>query len=170
MVNVPLISELTLNESESFMTREISPNVNRNTQRADAIFSGTLKLLHNLGWNGLIEVNLANNRRADILAINHKGEILIIEVKSCLADFSSDEKWPEYEDYCDYFLFAVDQEFPTQRLPDETGFIIADAFGGAIIREAAHKKLSGPRRKSITLKFARLAAKRLYQSLTPPMA
>ena len=127
-------------------------------------------MLHNLGWSSLTEVNLANNRRADIMAINHKGEILIIEVKSCLADFSSDEKWPEYSDYCDYFLFAVDENFPINRLPEEVGYVIADKFGGAILREATLDKLPAPRRKAMTLKFARLAASRLYQTLTSAMA
>lgn len=170
MVNVPLISELRLNESESFVTQENTPSVKRDTSKADTIFQGTMRMLYDQGWTSLIEVKLANNRRADILAINHKGEILIIEVKSGEQDFASDEKWPEYEEFCDYFLFAVDQDFPIERLPDEIGYVIADAFGGAIIREAELHKLSGPRRKSITLKFARLAATRLYKTLTPPMA
>ncbi len=170
MVNVLLNSEPKLNESESSMTQENTPIVKRDTSRADAVFAGASRMLHNLGWNSLMEVSLANNRRADILAINHKGEILIIEVKSCLADFSSDEKWPEYRDFCDYFIFAVDQDFPIDRLPAETGYAIADQFGGAIIREAALHKLSGPRRKAMTLKFARIAASRLYQNLTTPMA
>ncbi len=170
MVNVPLNSEPILNESESLQTTDSSAQVKRDTSRADAIFSGAMRVLHQHGWKGLSEVTLANNRRADILAINHKGEFLIIEVKSCRGDFASDEKWPEYAEFCDYFYFAVDQDFPTDHLPAHTGLIICDAFGGAIIREPSLHKLTGPRRKAITIKFARLAASRLYQSLTPPMA
>ncbi len=170
MVNVPLNSEPILNESESFPTRESAPHVKRDTSSADAIFSGTTKLLHSEGWNCLTEVKLANNRRADILAINHKGEILIIEVKSCWGDFSSDEKWPEYTEFCDYFAFAVNESFPQEKLPTDVGYIIADAFGGAFIKQPIHTKISGPRRKSITLKFACLAASRLYNNTQSSMA
>ncbi len=138
----------------------------RDTSRADAVFSGAQILLNDLGWSCLMETPLANKRRADILAINRKGEFLIVEVKSCLTDFTSDAKWEEYADYCDYFCFAVDESFPQGRLPDETGLIVADAFGGAVIRDFALDKLNGARRKAVTLNFARLAASRLYRNLT----
>jgi hypothetical protein len=114
------------------------------------------------GHASLTEVTLASGRRADVMAVSPKGDVTIIEVKSCLQDFASDQKWPEYAPWCDRFLFAVDCDFPQDRLPPEVGLIVADGFGGALIRPAMEQvKLAGARRKSITLSFARLAAWRL---------
>ncbi len=45
-------------------------------------------------------------------------------------------------------------------LPDGTGLIIADAYGGEIIREAPEIKLPAARRRAVTLDFARIAARR----------
>ena len=51
-------------------------------------------------------------------------------------------------------------EFPREILPQDPGLIVADGFGGAILREAPVEALTGPRRKALTLAFARLAALR----------
>ena len=85
---------------------------------------------------------------------------MIVEVKSSIADFKSDQKWPEYMPFCDEFYFAVGQDFPQELIPDEAGLIIADAFGGAILRTPERHPLKAARRKAMTLKFARLAAQR----------
>ena len=132
--------------------------------RAGLIVRGAQILLSDLGFASLPEVSLANGRRADIMALSGKGEIVIFEVKSCLNDFRTDRKWPEYAPYCDRFFFAVDCDFPRDRLPDEAGLVVADAFGGAIIREAEPQPLAAARRKAVTLAFARLAATRLLRS------
>ena len=63
-------------------------------------------MLAQLGFASIMELTLANNRRADIVALGRKGEIWIVEVKSCLADFRADGKWPDYNSYCDRFYFA----------------------------------------------------------------
>jgi len=94
------------------------------------------------------------------MALGPKGQIFIVEVKSGLEDFRTDQKWHEYQPYCDAFAFAVAPEFPREVLPDEPGLIVADAFGGAVLREAAAAPLAGARRKALTLAFARLAALR----------
>jgi hypothetical protein len=121
---------------------------------------GAARLLTALGYAPLTEVSLPNGRRADLMALGPKGEIFIVEVKSGIEDFRVDVKWPEYQPYCDAFAFAVAPEFPREILPEEPGLIIADAFGGAIVREAPVAALSGARRKALTLAFARLAALR----------
>ena len=129
--------------------------------RAAAISRGTLRLLADLGLCGIQEMTLANNRRADIAAIGPGGEVWMVEVKSGVAYFRSDAKWPEYMPFCDRFWFAVDHDFPQELIPEETGLIVADAFGAAVIREAPAEKLSPARRKAVTLRLARLAAMRL---------
>ena len=130
---------------------------------AAEIARGVLRLLHDYGYAGVTEMTLANGRRADVAAIGPGGEISIVEIKSSVADFRSDQKWPEYQPFCDRFYFAVGEKFPHDLIPEEAGLIIADAYGGAIIREPDEDKLAAARRKAVTLRFARLAAARLCQ-------
>jgi hypothetical protein len=121
---------------------------------------GAARLLSALGYAPLAEVTLPNGRRADLMALGPKGQVFIVEVKSSLEDFRTDQKWWEYRPYCDAFAFAVGPEFPRDVLPPEPGLIVADAFGGAVLREAPSAPLVGARRKALTLAFARLAAVR----------
>ncbi|MDB5448845.1 MAG: hypothetical protein JWQ97_4162 [Phenylobacterium sp.] len=121
---------------------------------------GAARLLSALGYAPLAEVTLPNGRRADLMALGPKGQIFIVEVKSSVEDFRTDQKWWEYRPYCDAFAFAVAPEFPRGILPEEPGLIVADGFGGAVLREAELAPLAGARRKALTLAFARLAALR----------
>jgi len=101
-------------------------------------------------------------KRVDIMAVGPKGEIWVIECKSSRADFQSDAKWEGYLEWCDRYFWAVDENFPTELLPDGTGLIIADAYNAEIIRMAPEHKLNGARRTALTRKFARDAARRLH--------
>jgi len=125
-----------------------------------AVTRGAARLLTALGYAPLAEVTLPNGRRADLMALGRRGDIFIVEVKSSLEDFRTDQKWQEYGPYCDAFAFAVAPEFPREILPEEPGLIVADGFGGAVLREAPVQPLAGARRKALTLAFARLAALR----------
>ena len=129
-------------------------------ETTQAVTRGAARLLAALGYAPLAEVTLPNGRRADLMALGRRGEIFIVEVKSGLEDFRTDRKWGEYRPYCDAFAFAVSPEFPQEILPEEPGLIVADGFGGAVIREAQSVPLAGARRKALTLAFARLAALR----------
>lgn len=132
--------------------------------RAAEVVRGVQRLLAEWGFASLTEVTLANGRRADVMAVGAKGEVIIVEVKSCLQDYASDQKWPEYAPWCDRFFFAVDCDFPQDVIPGEVGLICADGFGGAVIREAEEQpQLTPARRKAVTLGFARLAAARLMR-------
>ena len=121
---------------------------------------GAARLLADMGYAPLLEVCLPNGRRADVMALGRKGDIVIVEVKSGVEDYRVDRKWPEYAPFCDAFFFAVAPEFPQGILPDEPGLIVADGFGGAVVREAAVAALVPARRKALTLAFGRLAALR----------
>ena len=125
-----------------------------------AVTRGAARLLTALGYAPLAEVTLPNGRRADLMAVGPKGEIVIVEVKSGLEDYRCDRKWGEYLPFCDAFYFAVAPEFPRQILPDGPGLIVADGFGGAVVLEAPTAALAPARRKALTLAFARLAAMR----------
>jgi hypothetical protein len=125
---------------------------------------GVQRMLFDRGYAPLTEMTLANGRRADIVGIDRKGEILIVETKSGLDDYIVDFKWPDYVAFCDAFYFAVATDFPRSVISDDVGLIVADGFGGEIIREAPRHPLSGARRKAVTIGFARLAATRLLTS------
>lgn len=122
---------------------------------------GVTRVLWDHGLASALEIPLANGRRADLMAIAPQGEIWIVETKSCLEDFAVDSKWPDYLEYCDRFFFGVTEDFPQELIPQDVGLIVADGFGGAILREAPLKPLTGARRKAVTLSFARIVAQRL---------
>ncbi|MGI9475539.1 MAG: MmcB family DNA repair protein [Hyphomicrobiaceae bacterium] len=149
-------------EAQTFAHRD-----GRQSDVAAGIARGTMRMLVQLGFAPVMELSLANNRRADIAAVGIKGEIWIIEVKSCLADYRADGKWPDYSDYCDRFFFAVDAEFPIDVIPQDTGLILADRFGAEIVRDSPEDRLSGARRKALTLRFARVTSQRLHGLLDP---
>ena len=51
---------------------------------------------------------------------------------------------------------------PHEILPADVGIIVADAFGGEIIRDAPLHRLAGATRRSLLLHFARTGAERLH--------
>lgn len=130
-----------------------------------AVTRGTTRLLRDMALACLTEVPLKTGRRVDIMALDKKGQTTVVEVKSSLEDYAADSKWGEYLPYCDRFYFAVPTDFPIEILPDEVGLIVADAYGASIERPAAEGSMNASRRKSLTLRFARLAAERLARSL-----
>ena len=97
-------------------------------ETTEAVTRGAARLLVSLGYAPLAEVTLPNGRRADLMALGKKGDLVIVEVKSSLEDFRVDRKWHEYLPYCDQFAFAVAPEFPRHILPDEPGLVVADGF------------------------------------------
>ena len=105
--------------------------------------------------------------RVDVMGLGPKGEVWIVECKSSRADFQSDHKWHGYLEWCDRFFWAVDSDFPTELLPDDTGLIIADAYDAEIIRIGPESKLAAPRRKVMIQKFARHAAIRAQAARDP---
>ena len=137
---------------------EIAVAVLSRPETTGVVTRGALRLLEALGYAAVPEVSLPNGRRADLMALGPKGEIVIVEVKSSYEDYRLDQKWPEYGPYCDAFYFAVAPEFPREILPEEPGLIAADGFGGAVLRPAPVSPLAPARRKALTLAFARLAA------------
>jgi hypothetical protein len=131
------------------------------------IFRGVRRALATRGYATLTEFRLASGRRADVLAIDESGCILIVEVKSGVPDFRSDQKWQEYREWCDAFYFAVDDEFPTELIPEDCGLMVADAYGAEILREAPVSKLAAARRKTLLLRAAMTGAGRLHRIEDP---
>lgn len=142
----------------------------RQSAAARDICRGTCRVLAQHGLRAIPEVALPNGRRADLAAVDEKGEISIVEIKSSLVDFRTDQKWPDYRDFSDRLYFAVAPEFPLDVLPDEVGIIVADRYGGELVRAAPEHPLPGARRKAFLLRFARVAAGRLMTLADPEQA
>jgi hypothetical protein len=122
------------------------------------------------------EVSLRNHRRADLMGVNAKGEVILVEIKCARGDLLGDQKWLEYLDYCDRFYWAVPAGFdysPIESeafLPERTGLIVADAYDAQIIRPAALVALPAARRKVEVQRLARVAMRRLMVIADPDMA
>jgi hypothetical protein len=155
-------------EFMSVSTRTMEPPVDgRQSETALKIARGTARLLHAHGYCVVSELPLASGRRADLVALGSDGEILIVEIKSSVADFRADRKWMDYRTHCDRLFFATCLGVPCDIFPADTGLIVADAFGAHIVCEAPEHRLHGSTRRSMTLAVARAAALRL-QSIADP--
>ena len=128
---------------------------------------GARRHLVALGYATVLEASLRDGRRADILAIDDKGTVAIVEVKASVADFRADAKWPDYLGWCDLFFFAVPETFPVELIPGEVGLLVADGYDAAVLRPAPQRPLAGARRKSMLLRFAGLAGARLMRHEDP---
>jgi hypothetical protein len=128
-----------------------------------AVGRGVVRALVDLGFTPLLELTVATGRRIDVAGLGPGGEIVAVEVKSSLADYRADQKWREYYEWCDKLYFATAQDFPHDVLPQDPGLIVADQFGGEIVRETVTRPLAAARRKAMTLRFARVAAERLLR-------
>lgn len=113
------------------------------------------------GYSPILEFTLANGRRLDVAALGPDGAVLGVEIKVALGDLKSDQKWPDYLEFCDLFYFAIPPDFPDEFVPTGTGLIVADRYGGAIVRPSPVASVHPSRRKAVTLRFAKVAAERL---------
>jgi hypothetical protein len=133
-----------------------------------AVCRGACRLMRQSGHSVLLEVPLPDGRRADIFAVGRGGEITIVEVKSSIEDWRVDEKWPDYLGWCDQLYFAVPVDFPQALIAEEAGLIVADAYGGEILRHPETRlALAAARRKSLLIDCARLASERLARLEDP---
>ncbi len=155
-----------MSEARDISDPVINPD-GRQSATAAAVQRGAGRMLLNAGFASISELSLANGRRADLIAVNAKGEIWIIEIKSSPADYLSDHKWREYMAYCDRFYFAIPADMDPGLIDETAGLMIADAWGAEIIREASEARLSGARRKAVTLLLARSASLRLQSTIDP---
>jgi hypothetical protein len=127
---------------------------------AAAICRGVCRTLAEAGYATLTEVTLATGRRVDVL---------VVEIKSSVADFRSDRKWQDYLEFCDRFAFAVGPDFPQALLPDGVGLMVADAYDAHVLRDGPPSPLPAARRKHLMLRFAHVASARLQRRDDPPL-
>ena len=119
------------------------------------------------------EVPLDGGRRCDLMAVDARGSIAIVEIKVSRADLMGDTKWLEYLPHCDRFYWALPAGFDLRPLddpaflPERAGVIVADRYDAAVVREARTETLPAHVRKRVTLAFARRAARRVLAAIDP---
>ena len=143
---------------------------------AAEVCRGVTRLLFRHDLMAMAEVPLDGGRRADLMALDGGGRIVIVEIKVSRADLLGDGKWPDYLGHCDRYFWAVPAGFDLVPLngpaflPERTGIIVADRYDAAIVREAHSVPLPAHVRKRCTLAFARRAARRLVGHHDPDLA
>ncbi len=141
---------------------------------ASDVARGLARLFHHRGQSVLCEVPLPNGRRADMVAIDSRGHISIVEIKVARADLIADTKWPDYLDWCDRFYWALTPALDTallaERQPERCGLIVADRYDAVVVREGMDHPLAPARRRSETLRIGRLAMRRLTFAADPDLA
>jgi hypothetical protein len=121
----------------------------------------------------LSEVPLRNGRRADLMGIDGRGQVVIVEIKVARSDLLGDSKWPDYLDFCDRFFWGVPPGLDRSPLdgaafrPETCGVIVADGYDAEILRPAALEPLAAARRKTQVEHLARIAMRRHTALLDP---
>jgi len=146
----------------------------RDAPSAAEVARGVTRLFCRRDVFAMCEVPLPNGRRADMMAIDGKGSLTIVEIKVAKSDLVGDCKWTDYLDYCDSFYWAVPPTLAMilkeeRYLPGEAGLIVADRYDAAVVREACDRPLAAARRKAELLRFARRAARRLSAQIDPTL-
>lgn len=137
------------------------------------VVRGVCRMLLRHDCIAIAEVPLGDGRRADLMALDSRGNIIIVEVKVSRADLLGDCKWTDYLGACDRFFWAVPEGFDLRPfdqhafLPARAGLIVADRYDAAVVREASTVPLAAATRKKITLAFARRAARRVIHLMDP---
>jgi len=132
---------------------------------AQDVARGVSRLLLQEGYSPILEFTLANGRRLDVAALGADGTVMGVEIKVAVGDLKQDVKWPDYLEFCELFYFAIPPDFPDELVPPDTGLIVADKYGGAIVRPSPVASIHASRRKAVTLRFAKVAAERLNMAL-----
>lgn len=124
----------------------------------------------------LPEMPLRNARRADLMGIDSKGKLVIVEIKVARADLLGDRKWPDYLEFCDRFYWAVPPGLDRTCLetdeyrPECCGVIVADGYDAEILRPAPLCPLAAARRRVETERLARTSLRRQTVTLDPACA
>ena len=124
----------------------------------------------------LAEMPLRCGRRADLMGVDPKGRVIIVEIKVQRGDLLGDGKWPDYLHHCDRFYWGVPPRFDHSPLdgegyrPDSCGIIVADGYDGEIVRPAPLVPLAAARRKVEIERLARASLRRATVAFDPHCA
>ena len=143
------------------------------THTANEVARGIARLFARNDIWSLAEMPLRNGRRADLMGVDPKGRVIIVEIKVQRGDLLGDGKWPDYLDFCDRFFWGVPPELDRAPLesegyyPGRCGVIVADGYDGEILRPAPLEPLAAARRKALVERLARVAMRRHTALLDP---
>lgn len=121
----------------------------------------------------LPEMPLRSGRRADLMGIDAKGRIVLVEIKVSRADLLGDAKWTDYLDHCDRFYWGLAPHLDRACLeteafrPHACGVIVADGYDAEILRPAPSLPLAAARRKVEIERLARASLRRQLVGLDP---
>jgi hypothetical protein len=140
---------------------------------AQAVARGICRLFARNDIWCLAEMPLRSNRRADLMGIDAKGHLVIVEIKVSRADLLGDGKWTDYLDHCDRFYWGLASDLDRACMegaafhPDRCGLIVADGYDAEILRPAPLVPLAPARRKAEVERLARASLRR-NQALQDP--
>jgi hypothetical protein len=147
------------------LLKPLTPRDGRQSDTALAVPRGTRRLLRRLDYSTLTELPLLTGRRADIVALAMDATIIIVEIKSSVADFRADAKWREYRAHCDKFYFAIPESVPSTSCPRTPGSFwpmpMAAIFCGK------RRSIAWPQPRAVLMRFAPAAAHRLHRLSDP---
>src|ERR1700743_500930 len=106
----------------------VPPTDGRQSDTALAVARGTARLLRSLGFPCVSELALPSGRRADLVALNERGEVWIVEIKSSVEDLRADHKWEDYRAHCDRLFFAFTQDLPPEIFTKDNSLIVSSAY------------------------------------------
>ena len=115
----------------------------------------------------IAEMPLRCGRRADLMGIDARGQVVIVEVKVSKTDLLGDAKWTDYLDHCDRFYWglasALDPALVAHEafLPERSGLIVADGYDAEIVRPAALVPMAAARRRVEVERLARASMRRM---------
>jgi hypothetical protein len=109
------------------LLKSFAPQDGRQSETALFVARGTRRMLRRLDFSTVAELPLLSGRRADIVALASDGTILIVEIKSSVADYRADSKWQDYRAHCDRLFFAIPETVPSEIMLRDAGLILADA-------------------------------------------
>ena len=161
---------------EIIAARESQPETAGVQGDAGAVARGIARLFARNDIWCIGEMPLRNGRRADLMGIDAKGQIVIVEIKVARGDLLGDAKWPDYLDYCDRFFWGLPPHIDRAPLdgdayrPDCCGVIVADGYDAEILRPAPLHPLNAARRKAEVQRLARAALRRHAALLDPQLA
>lgn len=143
---------------------------------AQAVARGICRLFARNDIWCLAEMPLRSGRRADLMGIDAKGQLVIVEIKVSRADLLGDAKWTDYLDHCDRFYWGLAPHLDracmeTEAfLPQRCGLIVADGYDAEILRPAPTVPLAAARRKAETERLARAALRRQLGLIDPQLS
>lgn len=121
----------------------------------------------------LPEMPLRCGRRADLMGIDARGHIIIVEIKVSRADLLGDAKWTDYLEFCDRFYWGVAPNLDRACLqseaflPDRCGVMVGDGYDAEIVRPAPLLRMAASRRKVEVERLARASLRRMVNAADP---